>query len=516
MANSRTIAVVTTTIVSVLSRLASLASQIIVGLFLTDDEIGTFAVALGITGLTGLLRTGGIAQVLAGMQKPELEKQASACLSWAITFTFLAVALTLGVAGAAPALSGVLDNLGLPGLASVLCVMAMRQALVPFSVLARARLSVERRFVTIAKVDAVNALGRVAITLLIATRGGGTMALVVPYLAQIVVDAAVLGALGGLRRSDLRPNRGEVWALRKTLFWPIAIAALASTRTDIIYLVLGITIPAAALGIFYFAYQLANQPTMLLASALQNVLAPYQADDRGNQAAERKGLELVLAGAMLFVPVTTIATASLFPSLELLVWGGRWAGAYDCLLFLSIGSTYATVSALLTGPLLGLRRFKALTMFEGTRIMGTVGGGAIGAIVVMIGDERFASGSTEASIIGASVGLSMAIVAIGQLVWVMRTAGTDWNEIIRNMIFGPTLAVLTALAAQSIGHSIRESLDMPAGRLGAAIEFLSVTTVYVGLITLAIRFTAEPTLRETIGAMPAPTARLLKRLLVLR
>ena len=83
---------------------------------------------------------------------------------------------------------------------------------------------------------------------------------------------------------------------------------------------------------------------MLLTSALQNVLAPFLARDRGNQVAEQLGMERVFAGAMLFVPITTVATASFFPTLELLVWGGKWSAVNHGLYFLCIGATYATIA----------------------------------------------------------------------------------------------------------------------------------------------------------------------------
>jgi hypothetical protein len=222
-------------------------------------------------------------------------------------------------------------------------------------------------------------------------------------------------------------------------------------------------------------------------------------------------MERVFSGAMLFVPVTTIATASLFPSLEALIWGGRWAGATDCLLYLCIGATYSTVSALMTGPLIGLRRFRALTIFEATKIVGTVGGGIAGALIARFSGDGDFGGASDATVVGASVGIAMGAVAVAQLAWIMRRVGSSVGEIGRGLVFGPVLAMLTALASQSIGHSIRESFDVPAGRTGAAIELTSVAGVYVGLITLAIRFTAEPTLREAISALPAPATRVLNR-----
>jgi hypothetical protein len=110
----------------------------------------------------------------------------------------------------------------------------------------------------------------------------------------------------------------------------------------------------------------------------------------------------------------------------------------------------------------------------------------------------------------------MGVVAIAQLVWVMHRVGSSAGEIGRNLLFGPMLAMLTALASQSIGHSIRESFGLPDGRLGAAVELASVGFVYCALILMAIRFTAEPTLREAVRALPAPAARAINRVLGLR
>ena len=42
-------------------------------------------------------------------------------------------------------------------------------------------------------------------------------------------------------------------------------------------------------------------------------------------------------------------------------------------------------------------------------------------------------------------------------------------------------------------------------------ELAVIGTVYVGLTMLAIRFTAESTLRETVKILPAPAARALTR-----
>jgi O-antigen/teichoic acid export membrane protein len=516
VATSKTIAIVATTLASVFARFASLASQAIVGWYLTEEQVGTYAFALGVMGITSLFRGGGMALYLPSVKPDEIDGKVPSFLAWSTIFMWGSGLATIAVALAAPQLATRFENFGLDGLQYALLLLAARQMLTPLAMIARIRVSVERRFTELARIDTVNAILRIAMTWIAAREGGGVLALAIPYFVQILVDLVAIGTIGGVKRTDFRFRGVSLRQVGAILLWPLIAGAMMSIRSEVVYLILGIAIPAAALGVFYFAFQLANQPTMLLAGALQNVLAPYQAEDRGNREAERLGMERVFSGSMLFVPVTTIATASLFPSLEALIWGGRWASAQGCLMYLCIGATYSTVSALMTGPLIGLRRFKALTMFEATKIVGTVGGGIVGAAIIAGGDDGPFGTASDATIVGACVGIAMGAVAVAQLAWIMRRVGSSAGDIGRNLLFGPMLALLTALASQSIGHSIRESFGLPAGRLGAAVELASVGFVYCGLIMLAIRFTAEPTLRETVGVLPAPAARAISRFLGLR
>ena len=109
----------------------------------------------------------------------------------------------------------------------------------------------------------------------------------------------------------------------------------------------------------------------------------------------------------------------------------------------------------------------------------------------------------------------MTLASLAQLVWTMRQFKVAPRDMVQHLTFGPALAILTALAAQSIGHSIQESMTLPKGRLGAGVEFIMVAAVYCTLITLAVRFTAEETLRTTVDVLPAPARRFLHRVLVL-
>jgi hypothetical protein len=122
---------------------------------------------------------------------------------------------------------------------------------------------------------------------------------------------------------------------------------------------------------------------------------------------------------------------------------------------------------------------------------------------------------SDESVVCASTGLTMTLASLGQLVWIMRKYGTGWNTILSMLTFGPLLAMLTAVAAQSIGHSLVTTLELPSSRLGAAVELGAVCAVYGMLIVLAIRFTAEGTLRDTVSVLPAGIRSRLNRVLAL-
>jgi hypothetical protein len=375
------------------------------------------------------------------------------------------------------------------------------------------RMSVELRFKELAKLDTILALLRLALTWVIAASGLGALALALPHLAMGVIELLYYFVSDACKLSDLRWNGRGFRELAAKMKWPLIAAIANSVSTQVNLLVLGLLVQASTLGVFYFAFQLASQPTAFLAGALQSVLAPFLARDRGNPTLERLGMERIFNAGMLFVPVTTVATASFFPSLERLLWGGRWAAANSGIMFLCVGATYATIATILTGPLLGLRQFKAVAAFEAGKIVGTVGGAALGALLLWRREALLPDWMGAETIVCASTGLMMTIASLGQLVWIMRKYGTEWNKLVRMLTFGPMLAMLTAIAAQSVGHSLVTTIALPEGRFSAAVELAVVCGVYGALILMAIRFTAESTLRDTISVMPAGLRDRLNRLL---
>jgi hypothetical protein len=210
-----------------------------------------------------------------------------------------------------------------------------------------------------------------------------------------------------------------------------------------------------------------------------------------------------------------MAAASFFPSAERLIWDGKWSSAADAVTLLCIGATYATVAGLLFGPLIGLQRFRENAGFELLKMIGVIGGAALGAWLVAAVPASAETSGGAVTVIAGTVALGMAAGALWQLAWIARKYRFGLGDTLRNLTFGPLLAGLTAVAASSIGHSVVTTAGLGTGRMGALVELATIAATYLALITLAIRFTAETILRDTVEALPARVRGVAMRIFVL-
>jgi hypothetical protein len=492
-----------------------LVSQVIVGVFLTDEQVGVYALGIGVLGVTGIWRNGGAATFFPSVKPDRFDALAAPLFIWASIFGLATSALTIAFGLSLPLLPKAFNQFRVEGLFTVLLILAAQTAIRPVALLGRMRLSVMLQFPSLARLDAGLALVRICLTWIVAREGGGALALAIPLAAGGLIEAVALGLMGGLKGTDFTPNRWKLRQLWPALAWPLAFALMNSVRAEILFLLVGLVVPAGVLGVFYFAYQLANQPTMFIGSALQNVLAPLSALDRGDEAAERRSIERTLATAMLFVPVTTMAAASFFGPAERLLWAGKWKAAGPSLYWLCAAATYSTAALLLVGSLLGLQRFRATAGFEGAKVAGIVAATAVAWLLLDRNGADEIWGLSGVTLVAACISMGIIMSSLAQIAWVAKSYQLNFGDTSRHLTFGPALGALTAIAATSIATSIDDSLGIPRNRLGALYELLTIAAVYTCLITLAIRFTAEGTLRDAVALLPAPIAKVLNRVLFL-
>ncbi len=507
-----------------MARCSAAVTQIILGLYLTSQDFGLYATALGILGITACMRAGGVATYLPSMKPEEYERDSGRLFGWA------AVCMVSGASITSVVAQPVASWYGQPMLAWVLWILAARNLVTLMSLQARLRMAIDLRFRELAVLDTVIALSKLGLACFLAWWLDDTpeavLALAIPYAASSCIEFAYCIPASGVGLKHFTPQPKRLLQTAKQLRWSLALAVLISVNSQTNFVVISLIIPVAAVGWIYFAYQLASQPMTLLASGLTNVFAPTMARERGNPAQERETITRVFSGAMLLVPFFFFGATAVFPAAEELVYRGRWEPANWPFFFLSVGFCFATATGVLTGSLLGLRQFRTLTGFEAMRAVGLIGGAFVGfGICVILGLEFRSLPSTEhlAStdlrtaivVISAATGASVAIMAVIQLWLIMRQYRMPTIDFARNVAFGPAVALLTMIAAQSVGNSV--TLSIHPGALSAkqlaAIQLLLTAATYIAVTLVCVRFLAEETLRRTVEVLPKTFQPAVKRVL---
>lgn len=509
-------AVAVTIIANSIARASALLSQIIVGLYLTESQVGAFALALGINGFCCLLRSGGASYYLPTIRAEQYERSAGRFFVWGLVFAGSGGLLSVISAGVLPSLDWLRTAADAPGLAPSLVLLGVRQWIAPFGLLSRSRMAVHLRFGELAKLDTANALLRLGLTWGCAHAGLGALAMVIPLVVASAVEASYCMLAAGLTRESFRWQGSTVRAMLGSMGWPMTMASLTSLSLQCHFLVIGAMVPVAALGVFYFALQLALQPVLVVGLAFQSVFAPLLARQRGDRQAEASLISRVFMGSMLLVPVTTLSIGGLFPLLERLIWNGKWAEASIPVAWLSIGATFATATSVLVGPLMGARHFKTLAGIELSRAIGVFGGAAAGSFLVKFLPEQSHPMLMPEAIVAAATAVGMTATSVYQLVRVTMHFGLRPGDIAHHLLYGPTISGLAVVGAVSVAHSAAESFALPQGSVGTAIELLIAATVFGGVVLLAFRTLAEPTVRAVADFVPRAYRPLYCRIMLLQ
>jgi O-antigen/teichoic acid export membrane protein len=508
-------AVAVTIFANVIARASALLSQVIVGIYLTESQVGAFALALGINGLCCIPRSGGASYFLPTIRREEYDRTAGRYFVWGIIFAGVGGTLTVVSAGLLPSLPFIRSLADAPGLAPCLIILGVRHLMMPATLIARSRMAVNLRFGELAKLDTANALLRLAATWTCAAAGMGALAMAIPLLVGIMVEIAYCSLAAGLSWQTFRWHFSELRALVGSMRWPILIASLTSVAMQCQYLVVGAMVPVSVLGVFYFALQLALQPVLVVGVAFQSVFAPLLTQHRGNREAETRLISRVFTGSMLLVPVTTLSIGGFFPLIERLIWNGKWAEACIPIAWLSIGATFSTATSVLVGPLLGARHFRALAGIELSRAIGIFGGAAMGGAISRLLPEVEHPMLTSEAIVAAATALGMTATSIVQLVQVMRRFGLAGGEIAHHIAYGPMLSGLTVVGAVSISRSAAESFALPPGALGTVIELAIGLALFGGVTLLAFRTLAETTVRSVADILPLSYQSMFRRCMLL-
>lgn len=295
-----------------------LASQLVLGYLLSPTDFGLYALALSISNSVWALRNGGTAQVM--IQRGLYYRESLAQVTqYSLIVNFIGLAILLAVAPLASA-ANKMSDLGL-----LIIAIGLSFPMGTFGTVFRTELSIMGRFKELAILNTLSTgLWQIEVVALAALKFGA-YSFAIPMVLQSILD----GVLGWLyvRRSPLRgrlirwPEFVELF--RETRWIMLGLAALSLGWTGH-YFAAGLFLDPAAVGVFFFGFQLAFTFFTIFNNGIDPVLPAALAHLNGQRDRQaRTTMDMLQLLMIVSLPLTGVA-ALCAPTAIHLLWGGRW------------------------------------------------------------------------------------------------------------------------------------------------------------------------------------------------
>lgn len=449
----------------VISQVSALGTNLILGWLFLPDDFGTVAAVSGISFVLLAFHEAGLSDHIARQHwTPKMLVWRTAWATAWLTNGLIALFL------ASFAFSIPMARMSSPYQASLLLVSVTPLAGTAWS-LAQARYRSELRLRRLALLRAVADVGRALITVALAYAGSGAVS---PFAAQLVVATA----MSALLYRGARPSRRIVdRQIDEPPVWKGALRLIGDTRLLIVgalvsgfisrgdYLVLGFALPPAALGIYYFGYQLVAQPSIVASQAIIQGGVPLLASSAaGNGIPYTAFTHLLRISGAASATVVAILAATL-PGWEELLWGGRWSKMVPVALALSLPLAFKPVEQIVRTAALAEGKY---TVWLRLSVV-VAGGSVVGALLVALLNVRTPLGA--ALVVGcAQLGSASATVSFG-----LRKA---WPSERPSRLLARLLATQTAIVGSGVAFAVFTDIRSPLSSVfyGSLVALLGATT----------------------------------------
>jgi O-antigen/teichoic acid export membrane protein len=494
-------------------RLATALSQIVAAVYLSPTDFGVYAAAVGITTVTTALRAGGTGNHVQTMTPAEFECDAGRFFRYSIVFTAFGAVLTMALAWPIAHWFASSNAYPLRDLITTTLVIGGSFVVFNLNVFPRARMIAFLRLGEISLLDTITGAIKLFGTWVLARAGYGPMALAGSILIAQTVESCWTWLRSGLRPSSLRPQGPWFRATFIEMRLPLVVGLMVTLNSQTDSLVGSAFLPAAVLGYYYFASQLAVQPASLVGNTLRSVFTATTAQVRGDENKEHASLRTIFNGAMVFMPLVTMLIPTVFDSFERTIWGGKWADAYYPVLILSATLVYPAALQLVSAPIAGVRDWKLAIRLDLLRgVSKIVPAFAASIFIVLLNLNAL----TSAIVLSAAVGAVSAVVASRELYRIIVRSGMSRQTVLYELYSTPLAALLSALAAAGLAHSAVDPLRMHLSlRLTSAIECVLAGSLYLFCALILLRFGYTETLSRLIRALPDFMQPLAKRVFVI-
>ena len=506
--SQKTLSLIITTFASFFARFAGLITQVITAWYLTPDDFGIYAIALGITTFTLIMRGGGTGLIYQTMRPQEYAAVGGGLIRLALIFAVLGALFTLGAALPAQ------NYYDQKSLAWVLVSMAVLAVFNHLSLYPRAKMASQLLFKEIAWIDVFTSVVKLATAFLLARAGWGALTFVIAQICSTFLQIILCSFWARFERQDFKVQSNWLAPTLAMIKFPFLLSIMITLTDQIDSFIASLFVPLASLGVYYFSVTLAAQPVRLISGTLSSVLAPYAARARDNPHLENENIKSAFTSSIIFVPIFVLGIASIYPSLEKIVWGEKWQNSIWPVVFTSLFLVYPTVQTVLEGPLIGLRRWKLYLTLLSWRALSKVAGVVLAILVIKFYDLR---DSSIALALVVGVGSLGSISAYIQIRRVLSTFKVDREMYTFELFATPLYALLAVIATEGVVSSLLNRLDYKTDgfRTQALFEFAFTFALYCSISLVLLRFAYITKLKVLLELLPQNVRKLSCKLLVI-
>jgi O-antigen/teichoic acid export membrane protein len=290
--------------------------QIGIGWLLKPEDFGVWALALSMSSAVTALRNGGTTQILI-QRGQHFAAESPLFLRYSLAFNLVAAAVLTGLS--APYL------LQHNSVGAALLGIGISIPLATPAMLSRAKLTIERRFRSIAQINLGSAVVWQIGVFALAYTGFGAMS----FACAPVLQAAFETVAGRLSAGPIPSESGsrrytDYVGLFRQSIWIMLSAAVISLATTGPYFAVGMLTDMRTVGIYYFAFQTVVALSMPIYSAIESVLPTLLVPLNDDQPRQMSALARAMRTITIAALPSSIGFALAAPLIIHLLWHGRW------------------------------------------------------------------------------------------------------------------------------------------------------------------------------------------------
>lgn len=484
------------------TRVLSLAATVLLGRWLLTSDFGVYGLAMSMSAMAGVLRDGGVRQLLVREHHRHDELIGSA-FYMALAFNTLTGAALALLANFSSFWTD--DPAKAADVARVLLVIAICQPLNTPGAMLQARLLGGMRFGPVSLIAGFSACIRFGGAIILAglwPDSLGALAFVLPLPVCAILEWIGFWYFNRERMWTRSPEPARWKGLLAQSVWILvgsfAIAmlnwganpALAATSKDL-----------DLVAVYFFAYNIVIQVGIILSANINQVLIPAFSRLIAEPERLRAATLRALRQLMLVAAPLSLGVAVTFPPLERLLWGGRWERAADAVRVM--GLLYPFVVTLVVP----LSLLQARGSFRAWAMVITVSGG-LSMAGACLGGVFFAGAPAAATHIAWLTGLLGGASAFAATLAIGRRRGIPVRDSISATLPAWVLAAVAAFPVIGLD-------DLVISHWHPIPRFLITGVVFTLLFALLARVCVTPHLREWLASAPARVRPLASRLLLL-